>query len=110
MWQEFSWTEGGYAVARAQRSSNLSLESSGLLQKEPMFCFEVSLRYVQIQLKVGGLAAASDQLRDAPTDMQPMARCRKGAEQCCKRAQTALKLMYWTRLMYEYNEVCCLAP
>ena len=39
--QEFSWTESGKDAARAQRSSSLTLESSGLIQKEPLFCFEV---------------------------------------------------------------------
>ena len=39
--QEFSWTEDGVDAAKAQRGSSLALESTSLIAREPMFCFEV---------------------------------------------------------------------
>jgi len=74
IWQEFSWTEGGYDVARAQRSSNLSLESSGLLQKEPMFCFEVRPQYVQYNSESVARLLPLISCAMLPFDMQSMAR------------------------------------
>ena len=86
--QEFSWTEEDLPRAKAERGESLDAEAAAALAKEPMFCFEVCTNPAACWL----LCNESRPEPEAPTP-RPDA------------LQTCLKMLYWSKLMYAYEEV-----
>ena len=86
--QEFSWTEEDLPRAKAERGESLDAEAAAVLAKEPMFCFEV-------WPCVSPLAAVW--LHDG--EALQISTLRLGVLQTC------LKMLYWSKLMYAYEEV-----
>ena len=119
--QEFGWAEEDLPKRKADRGSSLKADMAAELAKEPMFCFEARLpnpcRFQSQFLTAAFIICATPspmRLMGISYEQPLMSRLSRACAKCHQAyvvfVQTSLKMLYWSMLMYDYEEVrvfCC---